>query len=157
MNYMIDSNIVMKIMEALGFSNVMSNAEFMGEKFQILGEGKAGLQKQKVLISSITALDADAALNLAEIMNKVDNKSRSLWIGKLFTYCIFVDKLDTNARALLFDRFIENRRKASNLAKGGGGGLVVVDMENKKVDSNIPRIYGIQIISDLIKEVLNHP
>ncbi len=141
---------IASIFRSHGFTNVSVNSDYLGLLFPIVAEGPAGLVRQTVLVSVFRFLDRARAAIIADDFKMLDEKARSLWVGKIFTYCVLVEIWDKDAVCSLVESIRQNDVTPSNFVKGGGGAIVLVNMATKEVRSYIPRLVGIR---DLAKAV----
>lgn len=154
---MIDVEKMARLMESHGYRNVKPFSDYQGVPFQIVAEGKAGLVKQTILVSSIQELDEGQAVRITEDFIRIDCESRSYSVGKIFLYCLFVEMTDSGIALDLLARIRKNDRKASNLLKGGGGAIIIVDISSRKIGSYIPRLGGAKELAMTIGDLLPGP
>jgi hypothetical protein len=145
------------LMESHGFVNVNLNSEYLGIPFQLVAEGKVGLVKQTVIVSSLRELNQTEALRIAEIWNRLDNADKSHWRGKLFTYCIFADEVQQDAAGWLTKRVREIDRNQSQWVIGGIGALFVIEVTTKRARTyvNARRTGGFRKLVQVLKELLD--
>jgi len=152
---MIDFMRMAESMKSHGFQNIRLDAEYGGVPFRLVAEARAGLVKQTILISSVSTLDKNEALRIGEEFLRIDGTSRGVWVGKIFTYCLFAEKVDRDAATELAERIRKNDLKASNFVKGGGGAILIFDISTRGFAGGYyPRFVGINILADVIGETM---
>jgi hypothetical protein len=138
-----------------GFRKIHKDAEYGGVVFRVLGEARAGLVMQTMLVTWMPVLGEKEAARIEDEFIRVDKASKSLWFGKIFMLCVFADKIDENVGANLVERIRKNAMKVSNLSKGGGGGIAMYGL-SKVEEAGVfyPRAVGWNAIVEIIGDAL---
>lgn len=154
---MIDLVKMSGLMESNKYRNVRISAEHLGIPFQIVGEGKAGLNKLIVLVKCIQELNDQEAARIAEEFVRMDDQSRSYLLGKVFLYCLIADRTNLEVASALLKRLHDNENRLSNTGKGGGGAMMIVDVSTGRIAQQKSIHPGLWVgkLNKVLAELLN--
>lgn len=130
---MVDLMRMAEAMEKNGFKNVKVSSEFGGFTFQIVGEGKIGLQKLTTLVRIVNQLDETNAMQMAEEYMALRKSMRSMWVGHFFFYVVIADQVRKESITGLAKGFANNKPGFSDELKGGGGTFLIVETVSKQM------------------------
>lgn len=124
---------IAEMMEANGFKNVRFPSEYMGNRFEVVGEAKIGLQKMTTLVRAVDCLDQKAAEGVTREYLSMHNKKSSMLFGTFFLYCLVADKVEAEPMTAMLDKIAAETNKLSDNFRAGGGHLVVADMASNRI------------------------
>jgi hypothetical protein len=129
-----------RLMEEQGFKNVIIQSEYAGVSFQLIGEGKIGLRKLKILVKNIKELnDAEIAVT-SEEYSMINKKTKSHLVGCLSLYCLLADSVHNKAASLLVKKIDEVAYSLGSAMKEGGAVFMLSDCSRKTIYPVYPLI-----------------
>jgi hypothetical protein len=123
-----------ELMQANGYKNVRLSAEHLGIPFQIVAQGKAGLNKLTVLVRYIKDLNEEEATKLEDEFLRIDKQSRKIVIGRVFLYCLMADKVEIETATKLLNRLYDYEHKLTTIGTGGGA-MIIVEVSTGRIAS----------------------
>jgi len=145
-----------ELMQANGYKNVSLSAEHLGIPFQIVAQGKAGLNKSTVLIRYINNLNEEEATKMEDEFLRIDKQSRKVVIGRVFLYCLMADKVDPETPTKLLSRLYDHEHKLTTIGTGGGA-MVIVEVSTGRIaaqNSTQPGVWPWRL-NKVLPELLN--
>jgi hypothetical protein len=145
-----DKNKLVALLQEAGWKNIVSDSEFKGNQYDLVGERKFLMTQWNVLVRFWDRLDHKNIGKLNRIISELREESESWLIGQCFILVIVADTVDPKVGEL----FDENTLPVLRW-KGGGGKVFLFDAKHKRVYGNIPQIpYDVYKYSSEIEHIL---
>ena len=114
----------------------LSMGSHNGVDFEILGSRRFFFTKWRVLVRRLQHFDRPSAEAVSRDFETLSSKSKSWWWGSCFLLCIVADQVEADLEQAIrsdgFGLFGVLR------LKGGGGRVLIADLERKEVYGRVP-------------------